>query len=77
MEAVAEKKTLKQIRFDVGKTQLQIWEEVRVNPSRISLIENGRMIPDEDEKQKIASSLGVPVDSILWPELKDAAGAEG
>ncbi len=71
------RKTLKQIRFESGMSQLEIWEKTRMSPSRISLIENGRMIPAPEDKQKLAMALGVAPEMILWPELRESVEKAG
>ena len=52
---VAKRKTQWDLRLDTG-----------INQSKISLIENGYVEPNEHEKVAIAKALGVQVDDIQW-----------
>ncbi len=68
-----ERKSLKQLRFEANKTQLDLYLVSGVSSSRISLIENDRMVPTEEEKDKLAGALGVKVAEVAWPEIQRAS----
>ena len=48
-------------------TQYDVAEAVGISQAKMSLIEQGRISPSQDEKVKIAKALEVPVEE-LWPE---------
>lgn len=50
------------------KTQWDLRRVTGINQSKISLIEHGYIIPNDDEKASIAWVLGVAVNEIQWPE---------
>lgn len=58
---------LKVARFKKGRTQIQLFKETGIWPSRISYIENGYMGAKEAEKTKLSKALGVKND-WLFPE---------
>ena len=60
---------LKEARFKTGKTQIQLFRDTGIWPSRISYIENGYMNPTEEEKSKLANALGIEVAKVV-PEEK-------
>lgn len=49
------------------KTQWDLRRETGYHQSKISLIENGYIIPTDEEKAAIASALGFTVNEIKWP----------
>lgn len=49
-------------------TQLELARVTRIHRSRLSLIFNGWTAARDEEKQSIASALGVPVDRIFPAE---------
>jgi len=49
---------VKEARFKKGKTQMQLFKETGMWPSRISYIENGYMRPREEEEIRISNTLG-------------------
>ena len=49
------------------KTQWDIRMATGIHQSKISLIENGYIIPTDKEKETIADALGVSTDEIDWP----------
>ncbi len=61
-----ELKTVKQLRFEKGITQADIYNKTTIWMSKISGIENGYLAATEEEKKKIAKFLKVRVDSIDW-----------
>lgn len=69
------KKSLREVRFDKKKTQLQVMLASGVAMSRISQIENGKFIPSDDEKKALAKALEIPVDQVVWPTLAGANNA--
>ena len=50
--------------------QYQVAAKANINPTVLSLIENGHREPTGDEAKKIANALEVDV-GLLWPELKE------
>lgn len=65
------------VRKKTGKSQLDVMlmTDRAVGMSRISLIENDRLIPTDKEKDLIAGALGVSVDEIAWPTLAETGDA--
>jgi len=59
MNRLREARVLKRI------TQFRLRLETGINPSKISLGENGLVEFSEDEKQKLAKALNVPVEEIF------------
>jgi len=59
---------VKEARFKKGKTQIQLFKETGMWPSRISYIENGYMKPSKKEKKKLANALSVEVDWLFPKE---------
>ena len=57
--------SLKETRFFKGISQHKLSHFSNVHQSRISLIENGLVLPREDEKEKLAKALGVAVEEIF------------
>jgi hypothetical protein len=46
-----------------------LWDvkkETGIHTTKLSLIENGHLIPTQDEKEKIAKALNVHPDEIDW-----------
>jgi len=60
---------LKEARFKKRKSQIQLFKETGIWPSKISYIENGYWNPSEEEKEKLAKALGVKKE-WLFPEKK-------
>lgn len=56
---------LKQSRFEKGKTQIQLFKETGIWPSRISYIENAYMEPKRGERELLADALDVKVDWLF------------
>lgn len=50
---------LREARFKKRKSQLQLFKQTGIWPSKISYIENGYWNPSEKEKKKLARALGV------------------
>ena len=50
------------------KTQWDLRKTTGINQSKISLIEHGYIIPNDEEKTAIAGALGVTVNEIHWPD---------
>ena len=50
------------------KTQWDLRKATGINQSKISLIEHGYIIPNDEERVAIAGALGVSVQEIQWPE---------
>jgi transcriptional regulator with XRE-family HTH domain len=49
---------LREARFKKRKSQIQLFKETGIWPSRISYIENGYMRPHEEEEIRISNTLG-------------------
>lgn len=60
---------LKEARFYAKNPQIKLWLETGIHYSTISRIECGYIEPTEDQKDKLAGSLGVKKD-WLFPEEK-------
>ena len=58
---------LKVARVLNGKTQWDVRKVTGIHQSKVSLIENGYVIPTNDEKKLIAGVLGFQVNEIEWP----------
>jgi transcriptional regulator with XRE-family HTH domain len=56
---------LKEARFKRNKSQLELYQEIGIWPSKISYIENGYWNPSEEEKEKLAKALGVKKDWLF------------
>lgn len=67
---------LKEIREERGVTQWDIRIATGIHQSKISLIENGYVLPTDREKKKIAQALGVAVPEIDWCEAGGVHAAE-
>lgn len=50
-------------------TQIKVALATGINPSKISLIENGYIQPRDDEKAKLSNALGVSPETI-FPEAE-------
>jgi transcriptional regulator with XRE-family HTH domain len=57
-------------------TQTQLSMATRIASHFISLLENSRAIPTEDQAQRLATALGVPADTLLQPVRDLVAAAE-
>jgi transcriptional regulator with XRE-family HTH domain len=60
--------TLKEARFKKGKTQIRPAILSGIHQSKISLIENGFLVPRDDEKRRLAKALGMKPEPIEWPQ---------
>jgi len=58
-------KNLKIQRAIRGYTQFDVFLKTGITQSRISLIENGYVLPKEDEKQRLAKALKCRVEDIF------------
>ena len=58
---------LKEIRFKKNLTQCRLGLKANISQPRISLIETGQYLPSQDEIQRIAEALEVPIWRIDWP----------
>ena len=47
------------------QSQLGRLRTVRISPSFISLIEQGRGIPNDDQRNRLAHALGIPPEQLL------------
>jgi DNA-binding XRE family transcriptional regulator len=64
---------LSEARSKKGLNQWDIKLKTGIAQSKLSLIENGYVMPSEDEKDRIASALGVTVGDIDWTIREDDA----
>ena len=58
---------LKEARVKRRKTQWDVRIETQIHQSKLSLIENGYVVPSDKEKALIAQALGFDVNQITWP----------
>ena len=56
---------LREARFKKRKSQLQLFKQTGIWPSKISYIENGYWNPSAKEKKKLARALGVTKDWLF------------
>ncbi len=56
---------LRETRVVKRVTQFQLRIATGIHQSKISMIENGLLLPREDEKEKLAKALGVVVQEIF------------
>ena len=61
---------LKTARAMKGKTQWDVRKSTGINQTKLSLIENGYVIPNERERLAISELLGLNVGDIDWPVRK-------
>jgi transcriptional regulator with XRE-family HTH domain len=61
------KNNLKMERFKRGKTQIVLFKETGIWPSKISYIENGYVKASKEEIEKLANALAVSKE-LLFPE---------
>lgn len=61
---------LREVRFFKKVNQYQLAMSSQVHQSRISLIENGLVKARSEEKQRLASALGVRVEEIFPVEQR-------
>jgi DNA-binding XRE family transcriptional regulator len=54
------------------KTQWDVRKITGIHQSKISLLENGYIIPSDEEKTAIAGALDLEVNEIQWPEQEAA-----
>ena len=66
--------TLEFARRQKKLSQNDLSAKTRIAAHFISLVENGRGLPTEDQAQRLATALGVPVE-ILLQQVSDLAGA--
>jgi len=59
------KNRLKEARFFAKKPQIKLWLETNIHFSTISRIECGYIEPNEEQKKKLASALGVKKDWLF------------
>jgi transcriptional regulator with XRE-family HTH domain len=60
-------------RAEKALTQWDLALETGISQARVSLIERGYIIPRLDEKQRLATALGLKTDQIEWPQLRRGA----
>lgn len=56
---------LREIRQKQRKSQLQLYLESGIQPSRVSYIENGHWIPSDEDKKALAIALKVDVEEVF------------
>ena len=59
---------LKVALIHAGLNGVRAAKRSRIHPSRFSAIQNGRIVPNEDEQRRIARAVGLAVYQ-LWPEV--------
>jgi transcriptional regulator with XRE-family HTH domain len=72
-KANAEMKIIRFKRLKLGLTQLELAEKARVGQSEISRIESGKLIPSDNQLEKLATALSVPFKDreTLLDEVED------
>lgn len=55
---------LKQLRLERNILQVELAARAGIDRSRLSLIENGHLVPKADEARRLASVLGVDVGTL-------------
>ena len=60
---------LVEARMKKRKTQWDLRIATGIHQSKLSLIENGYVVPSIDETMRIAQALGVSVDDIEWTQI--------
>lgn len=60
---------LREARFRKRLSQWGLTIKTGISQSKISLIERQYVIPNDDEKQKIAQALGYSPDQIAWESV--------
>jgi DNA-binding XRE family transcriptional regulator len=63
-----DKNRLRIVRAEKRVTQIVLANRAKINPPRISHIENGHITPSSTEKSAIARALRVPVHEVFPPE---------
>ncbi|HVN85973.1 MAG TPA: helix-turn-helix transcriptional regulator [Candidatus Binatia bacterium] len=62
--------SLKLRRFERGLLQLEVARRAEMTWGRLSEIENGRVDPQPDELQRIASALGISAQHLLGAAVR-------
>lgn len=63
---------IKELREKLGLTQFELAIQLKVQPSNISMWEQGLRVPREEKKKKLANLFGVSIDYLMG---YDADGA--
>lgn len=66
---------LRVFRAERRMTQRKLSRKARINPTRISFIENGHVDPTDEERNRLAKVFGVPVSDLFPPTQSTAAVA--
>jgi len=59
-------RTVEHLIEQTGLTYQQIAERGKLDVERVAAIAEGRWTPSPDERQRIATAFGVPVEEISW-----------
>ena len=62
---------LAEARFRKRITQWRLAKRTKISATKISLIENGYIVPREEEKERLANALELQPEEIQWPTEKD------
>ena len=62
---------LKTARVSKGKTQWDVRKSTGIHQSKVSLIENGYVVPSEMERSAISKYLDLNISDIEWPKQQD------
>lgn len=65
---------LRVLRAEHDLTQLRTAALAKINPGRLSLIENGHIEPNPDERIRIARVFKLPVHEVFPPAITRAEG---
>jgi transcriptional regulator with XRE-family HTH domain len=63
-------KTIRKLRIERGISQQDLAEDADLTPSFLSLVENGRRRPSLAVIQRLASSLLVPEEILIWDSVE-------
>lgn len=66
--------TVKDKRKALGLTQTELGLAARMDPSRVSLLENGKYAPNGHEQKRIARALQCEAEDLLFPYTYIALG---
>ena len=66
------RKTIRQLREELGLTQLELANKLDVTPATVYTWERGRNEPRVSQLRKLADLFGVLMDDIALPEVERA-----
>lgn len=54
-------------RIARGQSAFELAQAARIQPGRVSLIERGRKLPNQEEREALAEALGIDADALTAP----------